>query len=145
MVKMNKIEHLGIAVHDLEASNALFEKLLGVPHYKIEEVASEGVKTSFFKAGPNKIELLQATDDNSTIAKFLQKRGEGVHHIAFAVDDIEAEIDRLTMAGFTVLNTTPKKGADNKLVAFLHPKGTNGVLIELCQEDTSATRQSGEE
>lgn len=134
MVNMNKIEHLGIAVHDLEASNALFEKLMGVPHYKIEEVASEGVRTSFFKAGPNKIELLQATDDNSPIAKFLEKRGEGIHHIAFAVDDIAAEIERLVQEGFTVLDTTPKKGADNKLVAFLYPKGTNGVLIELCQE-----------
>lgn len=132
---MKKIEHLGIAVHDLEVSNALFEKILGVPHYKIEEVASEGVKTSFFKAGPNKIELLQALDDNSPVAKFLAKRGEGIHHIAFAVDDIVSEIERLVKEGFTVLNTTPKKGADNKLVAFLHPKGTNGVLIELCQED----------
>jgi len=142
---MNKIEHLGIAVHDLETSNALFEKILGVPHYKIEEVASEGVKTSFFKAGPNKIELLQATDDNSPIAKFLAKRGEGVHHIAFAVNDIEGEIERLTREGFTVLNSIPKKGADNKLVTFLHPKGTNGVLIELCQEDPSATPHSEEE
>ncbi|RAJ14096.1 methylmalonyl-CoA epimerase [Arenibacter echinorum] len=142
---MKKIEHLGIAVHDLEASNALFEKIFGVPHYKIEEVASEGVKTSFFKVGPNKIELLEAMDDNSPVAKFLEKRGEGVHHIAFAVDDIEAEIERLTQEGFTVLNKIPKKGADNKLVAFLHPKGTNGVLIELCQEDSSATPQSGEE
>tara|TARA_R110002050_G_scaffold237585_2_gene373627 strand:- start:110 stop:532 length:423 start_codon:yes stop_codon:yes gene_type:complete len=140
MVKMNKIEHLGIAVHDLEASNTLFEKILGVPHYKIEEVASEGVKTSFFKAGPNKIELLQAIDDNSPIAKFLEKRGEGVHHIAFAVEDIEAEIERLILEGFTVLNTVPKKGADNKLVVFLHPKSTNGVLIELCQEDPSSKR-----
>ena len=139
MVKMNKIEHLGIAVHDLEASNTLFEKILGVPHYKIEEVASEGVKTSFFKAGPNKIELLQAIDDNSPIAKFLEKRGEGVHHIAFAVEDIEAEIERLILEGFTVLNTVPKKGADNKLVVFLH-KSTNGVLIELCQEDPSSKR-----
>lgn len=142
---MRKIEHLGIAVHDLEASNALFEKLLGVPHYKMEEVASEGVRTSFFKAGPNKIELLQAIDDASPIVKFLEKRGEGVHHIAFAVDDIEAEIARLTKEGFTILNETPKKGADNKLVVFLHPKGTNGVLIELCQEDPSTTPYSGEE
>ncbi len=131
---MNKIEHLGIAVHDLEASNALFAKLLGVSHYKTEEVASEGVKTSFFKAGPNKIELLQAMDGNSPIAKFLEKRGEGVHHIAFAVDDILVEMERLSQEGFTVLDKVPKMGADNKLVAFLHPKGTNGVLIELCQE-----------
>ncbi|TQO38967.1 methylmalonyl-CoA epimerase [Arenibacter algicola] len=142
---MKKIEHLGIAVHDLEVSNALFEKILGVPHYKIEEVASEGVKTSFFKAGPNKIELLQALDDNSPVAKFLAKRGEGVHHIAFAVDDIVAEIERLTHEGFTVLNKIPKKGADNKLVAFLHPKGTNGVLIELCQEDPLSKLESRKE
>lgn len=142
---MNKIEHLGIAVHDLEVSNALFEKILGVPHYKIEEVASEGVKTSFFKAGPNKIELLQALDDNSPVAKFLAKRGEGVHHIAFAVDDIVAEIERLTHEGFTVLNKIPKKGADNKLVTFLHPKGTNGVLIELCQEDPLSKLESRKE
>ncbi len=131
---MDKIEHIGIAVKDLEASNALFEKLLGVSHYKIEEVASEGVKTSFFKSGPNKVELLEATRPDSPIAKFLEKRGEGVHHIAFAVDDIVAEIERLKDEGFVILNETPKKGADNKLVAFLHPKGTNGVLIELCQE-----------
>ena len=142
---MNKIEHLGIAVHDLEVSNALFEKILGVPHYKIEEVASEGVKTSFFKAGLNKIELLQALDDNSPVAKFLAKRGEGVHHIAFAVDDIVAEIERLTHEGFAVLNKIPKKGADNKLVAFLHPKGTNGVLIELCQEDPLSKLESRKE
>ena len=142
---MKKIEHLGIAVHDLEVSNALFEKILGVPHYKIEEVASEGVKTSFFKAGLNKIELLQALDDNSPVAKFLAKRGEGVHHIAFAVDDIVAEIERLTHEGFTVLNKIPKKGADNKLVTFLHPKGTNGVLIELCQEDPLSKLESRKE
>lgn len=131
---MEKIEHIGIAVKDLEASNKLFEKLLGVPHYKIEEVASEGVKTSFFKSGPNKIELLEATKPDSPIAKYLEKKGEGIHHIAFAVEDIASEIDRLKNEGFTVLNETPKKGADNKLVAFLHPKGTNGVLVELCQE-----------
>jgi len=131
---MDKIEHIGIAVKDLEASNILFEKLLGVPHYKIEEVASEGVKTSFFKSGPNKIELLEATKPDSPIAKFLEKKGEGIHHIAFAVEDIVSEIERLKGEGFVVLNETPKKGADNKLVAFLHPKGTNGVLVELCQE-----------
>lgn len=131
---MNKIEHVGIAVKDLEASNLLFERLLGVPHYKTEEVASEGVKTSFFKSGPNKIELLEATDSNSPIAKFIDKKGEGIHHIAFEVDDIEAEIKRLSEEGFTVLNKIPKLGADNKLVVFLHPKSTNGVLIELCQE-----------
>ncbi|USD26605.1 methylmalonyl-CoA epimerase [Flagellimonas marinaquae] len=131
---MEKIEHIGIAVKDLETSNKLFEKLLGVPHYKIEEVASEGVKTSFFKSGPNKIELLEATKPDSPIAKYLEKKGEGIHHIAFAVEDIASEIDRLKNEGFTVLNETPKKGADNKLVVFLHPKGTNGVLVELCQE-----------
>ena len=131
---MNKIEHIGIAVKDLEASNLLFEKLLGTSHYKIEEVASEGVRTSFFKTGENKIELLEALGDNSAIAKFLEKKGEGVHHIAFAVNDIAAEIKRLQAEGFTVLNEEPKKGADNKLVTFLHPKSTNGVLIELCQE-----------
>lgn len=131
---MNKIEHIGIAVKDLEVSNGIFEKLLGVPHYKIEEVLSEGVKTSFFKVGPNKIELLEATTADSPIAKFLEKKGEGIHHIAFEVTDIVAEIDRLKKEGFIVLNETPKKGADNKLVAFLHPKSTNGTLVELCQE-----------
>ena len=140
---MKKIEHLGIAVHDLEASNLLFQKLLGVPHYKIEEVESEGVRTSFFKTGPNKIELLEAIDPDSPIAKFLEKRGEGLHHIAFAVDDLEAEISRLVGEGFTVLDKVPKKGADNKLVAFLHPKGTNGVLIELCQDVPPPSPQLG--
>lgn len=131
---MRKIEHIGIAVRDLGASNALFEKLFGTPPYKMEEVASEGVRTSFFRAGPNKIELLEATREDSPIAKYLEKKGEGIHHIAFDVEDIHAEIARLKAEGFTVLNETPKKGADNKLVAFLHPKGTNGVLVELCQE-----------
>jgi methylmalonyl-CoA/ethylmalonyl-CoA epimerase len=131
---MKKIEHIGIAVKSLEKSNILFEQLLGASHYKIEEVVSEGVKTSFFKSGPNKIELLEATDAESPIAKFIEKKGEGIHHIAFAVDDIETEIKRLKSEGFTVLNAVPKKGADNKLVVFLHPKSTNGVLIELCQD-----------
>ncbi len=131
---MRKIEHIGIAVKDLESSNLLFERLLGVSHYKIEEVANEGVRTSFFKSGPNKIELLEATKEDSPIAKFLERKGEGIHHVAFAVDDIKAEIARLKAEGFTVLNEAPKKGADNKLVAFLHPKSTNGVLIELCQD-----------
>jgi len=131
---MNKIEHIGIAVKDLETSNKLFEKLLGTGHYKMEEVVSEGVRTSFFKTGPNKIELLQATSEDSAIAKFLEKKGEGIHHIAFEVDNIEEEIKRLQGEGFTILNKTPKKGADNKWVAFLHPKSTNGVLVELCQE-----------
>lgn len=131
---MNKIEHIGIAVKNLEASNKLFEKLFGRAHYKTEEVASEGVKTSFFKAGPNKVELLEGLDKDSPIAKFVEKKGEGIHHIAFEVDDIVAEIARLKAEGFQVLNESPKKGADNKLVAFLHPKSANGVLIELCQE-----------
>jgi len=131
---MRKIEHIGIAVNSLEESNLLFEKLLGLPAYKEEEVESEGVKTSFFMNGPNKIELLEATNPDSPIAKFLEKKGEGIHHIAFDVEDILVEIDRLKNEGFTVLTEIPKKGADNKLVAFLHPKTTNGVLIELCQE-----------
>ncbi|MGL2987815.1 methylmalonyl-CoA epimerase [Flavobacterium sp. RSSA_27] len=133
---MNKIEHIGIAVKDLQTSNLLFEKLFGAPAYKEEEVVSEGVKTSFFQNGPNKIELLEATNPESPIAKFIEKKGEGIHHIAFDVTDIVAEIARLEGEGFVVLNPTPKKGADNKLVAFLHPKTTNGVLIELCQEIT---------
>lgn len=131
---MRKIEHIGIAVKDLQASNALFEKLFGDPPYKLEEVASEGVRTSFFRAGPNKIELLEATREDSPIAKYIEKKGEGIHHIAFDVEDIHGEIARLKAEGFTVLNESPKKGADNKLVAFLHPRGTNGVLVELCQE-----------
>ena len=131
---MKKIEHIGIAVKDIENSNELFKNLFGEAHYKIEDVEREGVKTSFFKCGPNKIELLEATKEDSPIAKFIEKKGEGIHHIAFAVDDIESEIKRLTKEGFKMINETPKKGADNKLIAFLHPKSTNGVLIELCQE-----------
>ncbi len=131
---MRKIEHIGIAVKNLEVSNQIFEKLFGAPPYKFEEVASEGVKTSFFQNGPNKIELLEATNDESAIAKFIEKKGEGIHHIAFDVADIIAETKRLQEEGFVVLNEIPKKGADNKLVVFLHPKSTNGVLIELCQE-----------
>lgn len=131
---MNKIEHIGIAVKNLETSNQLFAKIFGKPHYKVEEVASEGVKTSFFKTGPNKIELLEGTNENSPISKFVAKKGEGIHHIAFAVEDILAEVKRLKEEGFTILNEVPKKGADNKLVVFLHPKSTNGVLIELCQD-----------
>lgn len=131
---MRKIEHIGIAVSNLEVSNLLFEKIFGAPPYKQEEVISEGVKTSFFMNGPNKIELLEATSSESPIAKFLEKKGEGIHHIAFEVENIVSEIERLKKEGFIVLNETPKRGADNKLVSFLHPKGTNGVLIELCQE-----------
>lgn len=131
---MNKIEHIGIAVKSIAESNLLFAKLLGKPHYKSESVESEGVNTSFFMVGTNKVELLEATNPDSPIAKFLEKKGEGIHHIAFDVDDISAEMTRLRNEGFTLLNESPKKGADNKLVCFLHPKGTNGVLIELCQE-----------
>jgi methylmalonyl-CoA/ethylmalonyl-CoA epimerase len=131
---VNKIEHIGIAVKNLEESNRLFEKLLGVPSYKSEEVQSESVLTSFFQTGTNKIELLAATNPESPIAKFLEKKGEGIHHIAFDVEDIFAEIERLKKEGFVLINEVPKKGADNKLVVFLHPKNINGVLVELCQE-----------
>lgn len=131
---MLKIEHLGIAVSSIAQSNSLFEKLLGAAAYKTEEVVSEGVLTSFFQIGESKIELLEATRADSPIAKFIEKKGEGIHHIAFAVDDIRAEMRRLQAEGFQLLNEEPKPGADNKLVCFLHPKGTNGVLIELCQE-----------
>lgn len=131
---MKKIEHIGIAVKNLEQSNKLFTQLLGNPPYKEEVVATEGVKTSFFKNGPNKIELLEATNTESAIAKFIEKRGEGIHHIAFDVENIREEIKRLQKEGFIILNEEPKKGADNKLVVFFHPKSTNGVLIELCQE-----------
>ena len=132
--RMRKIEHIGIAVKNLADSNIVFEKLFGAAPYKTEEVASEGVNTSFFMNGPNKIELLEATNADSPIAKFIDRKGEGIHHIAFDVADIVSEIARLKSEGFIVLNEVPKKGADNKLVAFLHPKSTNGVLIELCQE-----------
>ena len=131
---MNKIEHIGIAVKNLEDSNSLFSKLFGKSHYKMENVASESVNTSFFQVGANKIELLEATKADSPIAKFIDKNGEGIHHIAFDVDDIVSEIKRLKKEGFKVLHETPKRGADNKWVAFLHPKSSNGVLIELCQE-----------
>ena len=131
---VNKIEHIGIAVRNMNDANVLFEKLLGVSSYKEEEVESEGVLTSFFQTGANKIELLMATNPESPIAKFLEKKGEGIHHIAFDVEDIHAEIERLKSEGFVLINEVPKKGADNKLVVFLHPKNTNGVLVELCQE-----------
>ena len=131
---MKKIEHIGIAVKSLQDSNEMYTKLLGKQPYKTEAVASEGVTTSFFEMGDSKIELLEATKEDSPIAKFLEKRGEGVHHIAYAVDDIKAEMNRLKSEGFAVLNETPKKGADNKWVVFLHPKTTGGVLIELCQD-----------
>ena len=130
---MRKIEHIGIAVKNLEASNLLFEKLFGQSPYKEEAVPSEGVKTSFFWSGPNKIELLEATTPDSPIAKFLEKKGEGIHHIAFEVPDIYSEIQRLKEEGFEFINEIPKQGADNKLVCFVYPKNAHGVLIELCQ------------
>jgi methylmalonyl-CoA/ethylmalonyl-CoA epimerase len=131
---MQKVEHIGIAVKDLTVSIPLFEKLLNTTCYKTELVETEKVETAFFAQGETKIELIQSADEDSVIAKFLEKKGEGIHHIAFATNDIVAEIARLKSEGFVVLNETPKRGADNKLVAFLHPKTTNGVLIELCQE-----------
>ncbi len=131
---MKKVEHIGIAVKDFTVSIPLFEKLFNTTCYKTEIVASEQVNTAFFKQGDTKIELLESLDPNGVIAKYIEKKGEGMHHIAFEVDDIEAEMIRLQEEGFTLLNTTPKEGADNKRVCFLHPKGTNGVLIELCQE-----------
>ncbi len=134
MEHLKKIEHIGIAVKNLDAANEVYKNILGYDHYKTEEVETEGVRTSFFKCGESKIELLEATNEASPIAKFINKKGEGMHHVAFAVDDILAEITRLKAAGFTVLNDIPKKGADNKLVTFLHPKSSHGVLIELCQE-----------
>lgn len=131
---MRKIEHIGIAVTDLEKSNSLFARLLGKKHFKKELVEGEGVETSFFQVGETKVELLQATREDSPIAKFIDRKSEGVHHIAFDVEDIHAEVDRLKAEGFEILNETPKIGADNKLVVFLHPRSTNGVLVELCQE-----------
>jgi len=131
---MRKIEHIGIAVKNLEQSNKLFRKLIGKKHFKTEIVEGEAVETSFFQIGETKVELLQATNENSAIAKYLSKKPEGVHHIAFDVEDIYKEVARLKGEGFEILNETPKEGADNKLVVFLHPKSTNGVLIELCQE-----------
>jgi methylmalonyl-CoA/ethylmalonyl-CoA epimerase len=131
---MRKIEHIGIAVQNLEQSNELFAKLLGKAHFKTEIVDGEAVETSFFQVGETKVELLQATRPDSPIAKYLDKRPEGVHHIAFDVEDIGMEVSRLKEAGFEILNEVPKLGADNKLVVFLHPRSTNGVLVELCQE-----------
>jgi methylmalonyl-CoA/ethylmalonyl-CoA epimerase len=131
---IKKIEHIGIAVKDISHSNELFKKLFGQQHYKTEVVESEGVSTSFFMLGETKIELLEAKTETSAIAKFIEKKGEGIHHIAYEVDDIYQEMERLKLEGFEVLNIEPKKGADNKLIFFLHPKSTNGVLVELCQE-----------
>lgn len=130
---MRKIEHIGIAVADLEKSNELFARLLGKSHFKTELVEGEGVETSFFQVGETKVELLQATRSESPISKFIDRKSEGVHHIAFDVEDIAAEVERLKAEGFEILNETPKLGADNKLVVFLHPRSTNGVLVELCQ------------
>ena len=133
---MKRVEHIGIAVKNLDNANALFEKLFNQDHYKVEEVPSEGVSTSFFQLGETKIELIQASNPESSIAKFIAKRGEGIHHIAFEVEDIDSEIKRLLKEGFELINESPKDGADNKKICFLHPKSTNGVLIELCQEKT---------
>ena len=131
---IKKIEHVGIAVKDLEKSNKLFKKLLGQASYKMETVESENVATSFFKIGGQKIELLKSTSENSSISRFLERRGEGMHHLALHVEDIPKEIQRLENEGFSFVSKTPVKGADNKMIVFLHPKTTNGVLIELCQE-----------
>jgi methylmalonyl-CoA/ethylmalonyl-CoA epimerase len=135
---MLKVEHIGIAVRELSASIPLFEKLLNTPCYKTEQVESEQVSTAFFKTGDTKIELLESSSAEGVIARFIDKKGEGIHHIAFEVADIEAEMKRLAGEGFVLLNEKPKRGADNKLVCFLHPKGTNGVLIELCMEVKTA-------
>ena len=131
---IKKIEHVGIAVKDLEKSNKLFKKLLGQTSYKTENVESENVATSFFKIGEQKIELLKSTSENSSVSRFLERRGEGMHHLALHVEDIPKEIQRLENEGFSFVSKTPVKGADNKMIVFLHPKTTNGVLIELCQE-----------
>jgi methylmalonyl-CoA/ethylmalonyl-CoA epimerase len=131
---ITKIEHIGIAVKNLNNSNELFKKLFGKEHYKIEAVESEGVSTSFFMLGETKIELLEATTESSSIAKFIEKKGEGIHHIAYAVDNIEEEMTRLKNEGFDLINDKPKDGADNKRICFLHPKTTNGILVELCEE-----------
>ena len=131
---MKKVDHIGIAVKDLSSANELFTKLFNQNHYKVESVESEGVATSFFQLEETKIELLQATHPDSAIAKFIEKKGEGIHHIAFEVEDIAAEMDRLQKEGFQLIHESPKEGADNKRICFLHPKSTNGVLIELCQE-----------
>ena len=129
-----KLEHIGIAVKDIEASNQLFKDIFNAPHYKVEEVESEGVKTSFFQVGESKVELLEATKPDSAIAKFIEKRGEGIHHLAFEVEDIDSEIERLSSLGYQLIHEVPKDGADNKRIAFLHPKSTHGVLVELCKE-----------
>ncbi len=135
---IKKIEHIGIAVKDLNNSNELFTKLFGKSHYKTETVESEGVSTSFFMLGETKVELLEASRPDSAIARFIEKKGEGIHHIAYEVSDLEEEMERLKAEGFELISQTPKDGADNKKICFLHPKTTNGVLVELCQEKTKA-------
>jgi methylmalonyl-CoA/ethylmalonyl-CoA epimerase len=134
MHKILRLEHLGIAADDLDQANALFAALFGKSHYKIEEVESEHVSTSFFKTGEAKVELLEATDPKGAIAKYIEKRGQGIHHVAFEVEDIHASMDYLREKGFRLLNEEPKRGADNKLICFIHPKSAGGVLVELCQE-----------
>lgn len=131
---INKIDHIAFAVSSLDKSVPLFERLLGTPCYKTESVASEKVKTAFFRSGESKVELLEGTESDSVISKFIDKNGEGMHHVAFSVEDIQVEIERLRAAGFEFINEIPKMGADNKLICFLHPKSTNGVLVEICQE-----------
>lgn len=131
---IKKIEHIGIAVKSVEKANEIYTNLLGIKPYKSEEVASEQVITSFFKTGDSKVELLEAKSPESAISKFIEKKGEGLHHIAFEVDDIIAEMENLKKLGFTLLSDTPKRGADNKLICFVHPKSANGLLVELCQE-----------
>lgn len=137
---MKKIDHIAIAVKSLELSIPLYEKLLGTPCYKKEEVVSEKVNTAFFQTGESKIELLESTDENGVISRFIDKKGEGLHHIAFSVENIHQEIDRLKSEGFEFIHDTPKQGADQKIICFLHPKHTNGVLIELCQDDPSTSK-----
>lgn len=134
---MNKIEHIGIAIKDMDSAIKIYEQLLNTKCYKVENIESEGVKTAFFKIGDSKIELLEATNPESPIAKFIEKRGAGMHHIAFDVTDIESEIERLLSQDFLLIQKTPKNGADNKKIAFLHPKSTAGLLVELCQERAS--------
>jgi methylmalonyl-CoA/ethylmalonyl-CoA epimerase len=137
---MQKIEHIGIAVKSLAQAVPVYEKLLNTPCYKTEIVVSEKVNTAFFRTGGNKIELLESLEPDGVIARFIEKKGEGIHHIAFAVEDIHTEMERLKKEGFILLNEAPKKGADNKLVCFLHPKNTNGVLIELCEDISKNTQ-----
>ena len=136
---MQKLEHIGIAVKNLESANRLFAKLLGKTHYKIESVDSEGVRTSFFELSGLKIELLEATNPDSPIARFIEKKGEGIHHLAFEVDNVNERMQQYAEDGFELINKEPKAGADNKMICFLHPKSTNGVLIELCQEINSSS------